>query len=145
MIQNLDLAERYPYTHSYSEIGQKIAGKWGKIVVDISIWIMQLSCCCSYLYFIAELMDKVICFYTGGYCNKHEMYIMLLTIPALPVSWIETYTFLSYFVMVGISIAFIGLGSMMGYCSSELRHDEGCDSSLPVTDGTCDIRVFNLQ
>jgi len=144
MIQNLDLAERYPLTHSYSEIGEKIAGKCGKVIVDISIWLMQLSCCCSYLYFIAELMDKVICHYTG-YCGKHEMYIMLLTIPALPVSWIETYTFLSYFVMVGISIAFVGLGSIMGYCSSELRHHEGCDPSLPVDQGTCDIVVFDWQ
>jgi amino acid permease len=54
MIQNLDLHDRYPATHSYSEIGLKVLGSKGKIVVDISIWLMQLSVCCSYLYFIAE-------------------------------------------------------------------------------------------
>ena len=54
MMQNLIVAERYPRLHSYSEIGGKIFGKWGKIAVDVPIWIMQLSTCCSYLYFIAE-------------------------------------------------------------------------------------------
>lgn len=54
MMQNLLVAERYPRLHSYSEIGGKVFGKWGKIAVDVPIWIMQLSTCCSYLYFIAE-------------------------------------------------------------------------------------------
>jgi amino acid permease len=138
MKQNLDLAERYPLTHSYTEIGEKIAGRKGKIIVDISIWLMQLSCCCSYLYFIAELMDKVISHYTD-FDNHKDLYIMLLTIPALPVSWITTYTFLSYFVMVGISIAFVGLGSIMGYCSSVLRHNTGCDPAI----GNCEITIIN--
>jgi amino acid permease len=105
---------------------------------------MQLSCCCSYLYFIAELMNKVICEYTG-YCDHKNMYILLLTIPALPVSWIQTYSSLSYFVMVGISIAFVGLASIMGYCSSTLKHNNGCDPSLPTSDGTCEIVVFNWK
>jgi amino acid permease len=54
MILNLKVAERHPKTHSYSEIGNRILGIRGKIMVDISIWIMQLSMCCSYLYFIAD-------------------------------------------------------------------------------------------
>jgi len=54
MRQNLDLHDRHPETHSYSEIANKITNKWGKLVVDISIWIMQLSVCSGYLFFIAE-------------------------------------------------------------------------------------------
>ena len=40
MMQNLVVAERHPRLHSYSEIGGKVFGKWGKIAVDVPIWIM---------------------------------------------------------------------------------------------------------
>ena len=40
MLQNLDLHDRYPQTHSYSEIGAKVLGPKGKLLVDISIWMM---------------------------------------------------------------------------------------------------------
>lgn len=40
MLLNLIVADRYPNIHSYSEIARKIYGMRGKIVVDISIWIM---------------------------------------------------------------------------------------------------------
>lgn len=101
-------------------MGGAIFGKWGKLAVDIPIWIMQMSTCCSYLYFIAEQIDSVVCHYTGGvddggYCGNSNIYIMLLTIPALPVSWIETYTFLSYFSIFGIFMATAGMAMMFGY------------------------------
>mmetsp|Transcript_73290 Transcript_73290/g.101678 ORF Transcript_73290/g.101678 Transcript_73290/m.101678 type:complete len:93 (+) Transcript_73290:220-498(+) len=53
MQQNLDVADKHPRISSYSQLGQKLYGKWGKLAVDISIWIMQLSVCISYIYFIA--------------------------------------------------------------------------------------------
>mmetsp|Transcript_58248 Transcript_58248/g.79959 ORF Transcript_58248/g.79959 Transcript_58248/m.79959 type:complete len:95 (+) Transcript_58248:169-453(+) len=53
MQQNLDVAEKHPRLHSYSELGFKLYGKRGKFAVDLSIWIMQLSTCISYIYFIA--------------------------------------------------------------------------------------------
>ena len=54
MIQCCMVAEQHPRLHSYSQIGAKVFGKWGKWSVDIPIWIMQLSVCTSYVYFIAE-------------------------------------------------------------------------------------------
>ena len=54
MMQNLLVAERHPRLHSYSEIGGKVFGKWGKLAVDTAIWIMQLATCISYIYFIAQ-------------------------------------------------------------------------------------------
>ena len=70
-------------------------------------------------------MDSVICHYTGGeivdevitgngYCGHHKEYILLLTIPALPISWIETYTILSYFSAFGVMMATIGMLCMFG-------------------------------
>ena len=54
MIQILKIADKYPNIGSYSQLSLKVFGKKGKIVVDISIWIMQLSCCISYLFFIGK-------------------------------------------------------------------------------------------
>jgi hypothetical protein len=39
-----------------------------------------------------------------------------MTIPAMPISWIESYTKLSYFSMLGISLAMIGVLSTFGFC-----------------------------
>jgi hypothetical protein len=61
-------------------------------------------------------MNEVVSHYTD-FRDKKNLYIILLTIPALPISFIETYTFLSYFVMFGITVALAGLFSMMGLCS----------------------------
>ena len=137
MMQNLYVADRHPTLHSYSEIGGKVFGKWGKIAVDVPIWIMQLSTCCSYLYFIAEQLDYVICDYTGGkddggFCKKKDLYIILMTIPALPISWIETYTFLSYFTMFGLGAAIVSMLMMFGYLGAKLHNDEQAEGSLKV-------------
>jgi hypothetical protein len=87
-------------------------------------------------------MDYVICFYTG-YCNHQTLYILSLTVFAIPVSWIKTYTFLSYFVMIGLVIAFSGLFSMMGLCAANLiKDDPGCDPGN-VSKGLCEIKTFD--
>lgn len=42
----------------------------------------------------------------------------------MPICWIETYTFLSYFSIAGISVALVGMLSMFGYCFNKLaNHD----------------------
>lgn len=57
MLLNLKVADRHPGVPSYSELSKKVFGKVGKTIVDISIWIMQISCCIGYLYFIASQVD----------------------------------------------------------------------------------------
>ena len=54
MIQILKTADKYPKIGSYSQLSLKVFGKKGKIVVVISIWIRQLSCCIIYLFFIGK-------------------------------------------------------------------------------------------
>ena len=121
MHQNLHVAEKFPGIHSYSEMVFKVYGKWGKRCIDTCIYIVQFSTCISYLYFIAEQIDGLVCFYSAdaqglnGYCDHKNLYITLLTIPALPCSWITTYTFLSYFSMAGIGLAVLALAMMTGY------------------------------
>ena len=139
MMLNLHVASRHPRLHSYSEIGGKVFGKWGKLGVDIAIWIMQLSICCGYLYFIAEQMDSVVCHYTGGeddggYCGKKNIYILVMTVPALPISWIETYTFLSYLSIFGITMATVGMITMFGYMGAKIHNNEQVPGELKVFD-----------
>lgn len=40
MLLNLRIADRHKSVPSYSELGRRIMGYKGKIVVDVSIWIM---------------------------------------------------------------------------------------------------------
>ena len=54
MLQILKVADHYPGIGSYSQLSLKVFGRKGKIVVDVSIWIMQLSVCISYLFFIGK-------------------------------------------------------------------------------------------
>lgn len=81
----------------------------------------------------------MVCHYTGeedggGYCNHKDWYIMALTIPALPICWIETYTLLSYFVMFGISIALVGMGLMFGYLGEKIHNGEQTVGEIKVFD-----------
>ena len=81
----------------------------------------------------------MVCHYTGdedggGYCGHKNWYIVAMTVPALPISWIETYTFLSYFVMAGISIALLGMALMFGYLGEKLHNDEQVAGDLKVFD-----------
>jgi len=46
--------------------------------------------------------------------------MMIITVPALAISMFETFTFLSYFAMFGITVAVIGLGSMFEYCGEHI-------------------------
>ena len=95
-------------------------------------------------------MDSVVCHYTGGnktpegvitcddpdgcYCGKDNLYMLLLTLPALPVCWIETYTILSYFSMFGIGMALIGMMFMFGMLGDKLAKGEEVKADLKVFD-----------
>ena len=95
-------------------------------------------------------MDRVVCHYTDGYiddnnmphcnpgadcyCGHDDMYMMLLTIPALPICWIETYTLLSYFSMFGIGLALIGMLIMFGMLGEKIAKDEEVVGDVKVFD-----------
>ena len=113
---------------------------------------MQVSVCCSYVFFIGSQFDRIVCHYTGGsidddgvitcdnpaedscYCGHDKMYMMLLTIPALPIGWIETYTVLSYFSMFGIGLAIIGMLIMFGILGNKIVTDQESPGEVKVFD-----------
>ena len=114
-------------------------GRAGKLLIDIPLWIMQIGSCISYLYLIADVLDDMICHYTGGehdggFCKEQKLYIILLTIPALPVSWIRTYTFLSYFSFLSLIVALAGLLMIMGYLTNKVAQNDVVNKPLKQFD-----------
>ena len=71
-----------------------------------------------------------------GFCGKDRLYIILITIPILPVSWIETYTFLSYFTSFGSTAALLSIALMIGYMFKIVEKGG-------VTEG--EIKVFDFN
>ena len=109
------MADRHPKIGTYSKLSLQVFGKKGKVVVDVCIWIMQLSVCISYLFFIGKQIAQIVMFETTFQAGAW-FYILLLTIPAMPICWFDTYTFLSYFSIAGISVALTGMVCIFGYC-----------------------------
>lgn len=60
MIQILKVADRHPRIGTYSKLSLQVFGSKGKVVVDVCIWIMQLSVCISYLFFIGKQLAQII-------------------------------------------------------------------------------------
>ena len=102
-------------------------------MVDVSIWIMQMSVCISYLFFIGKQLAQIIQTETD-FKVEAWFYILLLTIPAMPICWINSYTFASYFSIAGISVALIGMISIFGYCVNLFANHEAVYSDLNYFD-----------
>ena len=52
----------------------------------------------------------------------------------MPISWINTYSFLSYFSIFGIAMATIGMLMMFGYLGKKISTDNQVEGSLKVFD-----------
>lgn len=94
---------------SYTDLAERIHGRNGKLAVIVFMFIVQFSCCVGYLYFVAMVLDEIICDQTNGeFCNKKTMYKLLMLIITIPLSMLKTYTYLSYVSMCGIACSLIG-------------------------------------
>lgn len=94
---------------------------------------MQLSVCISYLFFIGKQVAQIVQHETD-FKVEAWFYILLLTIPAMPITWIETYTFLSYFSIAGISVALIGMVSIFGFCINLFANHEAVYTPINYLD-----------
>jgi amino acid permease len=53
MLQILRVADKYEGVQSYSDLGEKVLGHKGKMIVDICILVKQIGTCVTYLYFVS--------------------------------------------------------------------------------------------
>lgn len=63
-----------------------------------------------------------------------KFYIIVLTIPALIISLIETYTFLSYLTIPCICLGLVGLSFMFGSSVNKIAHNEIDEAPLKFFD-----------
>jgi proton-coupled amino acid transporter len=82
---------------TYSDLAFVVFGKYGKMVVDFSLFTSQIGCCIAYLLFVGKQFDQVICFETGEKtCGNKANYIMLGVLIVIPVCCLRTFKFISY-------------------------------------------------
>lgn len=110
MYQILKVAENYSNVKSYSDLGERVFGPKGKLLVDICILVKQLGGCVTYLYFVSTQLDFIICQYYGPYrCFGNKFYMLILLVPVIIISQIGSYKFLSYLSIPSIIIAITGM------------------------------------
>ena len=141
------ILDRYPNCHSYSELALEIKGRKFKILTDVFVCALQLCLCSGYMYFIANMLEQIICHQTGGrdyygnlsgygFCHHNDLYIGLLTIPALLVAFINSYTHNSYIATFGVYANLISKALVLGYLSKLIQ--KGANSSSPMV-------IFDLK
>eukprot|EP00347_Sterkiella_histriomuscorum_P016346 403353544 len=131
MMQILKVSEQYHNIKSYSELGGRVLGPNGKLALDISIFIKQVGACISYLYFISTQLDFVVCANTqGATCLGNATYMIMLIIPVIIISSIDSYKFLSYLSMPSVIIATIGMFTIFYYSFQQMAL--GVTSQTPI-------------
>ncbi|TNV80889.1 hypothetical protein FGO68_gene16300 [Halteria grandinella] len=119
MMQLLKVAEAYRDVKSYSDLGERIFGKHGQLVVDICILIKQVATCVTYLYFVATQLDFIIC-RESSHCLGNKIYMLVLIIPVIMMSSIMTYQHMSYLSIPSICIALTGMLCIFYYSFSQM-------------------------
>ena len=80
---------------TYSDLAFLSHGRFGKLVVDLSLYTSQLGCCIAYLLFVGKQFDQVICFETEV-CGHKTNYIMIGALLLIPVCCLRTFKFIGY-------------------------------------------------
>lgn len=86
-----------PAIRSYSDLGSKVLGSKGKLLLDVCMMIAQLGFAIAYLIFIGSQLDQVVCFETElEFCDKKPMYILFAAVILTPICWLRDLKYLSY-------------------------------------------------
>ncbi|TNV79360.1 hypothetical protein FGO68_gene9979 [Halteria grandinella] len=119
MLQILKVADAYRDVKSYSDLGERVLGPRGRVLVDISILVKQLGVCVTYLYFVSTQLDFIICQYTDA-CFGNKLYMLLLIMPVILMSQIGSYRFLGSLSIPSICIALTGMLCIFYYSFSQM-------------------------
>ena len=132
MIQQLEVVRRLSLVRdpdtgkpieikSYTDLAHRVHGPKGKYLVVILLFIVQFSCCVSYLYFVSIVTNIILCdeIQVCGYLTEYKLIMLAVTIP---LCLLKTYTYLSYVSMAGIACASVGGFMLVGYCADLLFH-----------------------
>ncbi|CDW82702.1 UNKNOWN [Stylonychia lemnae] len=138
MMQVLSVGNQHPGVKSYSELGYKVFGKRGKVLVDLCICITQLSCCIAYQYFTASSIDFILCQASNNnHCYGNRLFLILIMIPVIFLSFLSSYKALSYLSIPSVIIAVMGIITIFSYSIDKIKTNE----QEPFED----IQWFNLS
>lgn len=71
-------------------LAQRVLGRWGRIVAEVCILLMQFSACIGYLLFVSKFLAFVFCSYqVEGLCNAPLIYVLFALAFILPLSLIS--------------------------------------------------------
>ena len=87
--------------------------------MDICILGKQLGVCISYLYFVSTQLDFIVCHQTG-HCAGNRLYMLLLVIPVILMSNIDSYKFLGSLSIPSVMIAITGMLCIFYYSFSQI-------------------------
>lgn len=90
MLQILKVANSHREVKSYSDLGERVFGQRGRVLVDICILVKQLGVCVSYLYFVSTQLDFIACQYTGR-CLGNKIFMLILIVPVIMMSQVGSY------------------------------------------------------
>lgn len=124
-------------------------GSIGKTIVIIFMFIVQLSCCIGYLYFVALILETIICD-KAEFCGYKTYYKLAMIIPTIPLCLLKTYTNISYVSIAGITCAMTGGLILIGYLCDILVNKEEPKGEIKIFDyvqffGYVGIAMFSFE
>ncbi len=140
---------RYSEVKSYTDLAERVHGNFGKTIVIIFMFIVQLSCCIGYLYFVALVLETIIC-NEINFCFYKDYYKLGMIIPTIPLCLLKTYTNISYVSMTGIACALTGGLILIGYFCNMLVNKEDPPGEIKIFDyaqffGYVGIAMFSFE
>lgn len=119
MLQILKVANSHREVKSYSDLGERVFGQRGRVLVDICILVKQLGVCVSYLYFVSTQLDFIACQYTGR-CLGNKIFMLILIVPVIMMSQVGSYRFLGSLSIPSVFIAITGMLCIFYYSFSQM-------------------------
>jgi amino acid permease len=133
MLQILKVAAYFRDVKSYSDLGERVFGRRGRLIGDVCILVKQIGTCVTYLYFVSTQLDFIICQYSGR-CIGSRLYMLILVIPVIVMSSIGSYKFLSYLSIPSVLIAITGMLCIFYYSFMQMAPGSTSSEELLIFD-----------
>ncbi|CAI5730443.1 unnamed protein product [Hyaloperonospora brassicae] len=97
---------------TYGQVGFRAYGAWGRRMVQVSIILMQVGFCCTYVIFVAQNLAEVL-----GFCGVRvdaSVLILLQIAVYIPLSWIRYISYFSISNLIADVLILYGLIFILG-------------------------------
>eukprot|EP00357_Protocruzia_adherens_P011689 CAMPEP_0115023116 /NCGR_PEP_ID=MMETSP0216-20121206/32135_1 /TAXON_ID=223996 /ORGANISM="Protocruzia adherens, Strain Boccale" /LENGTH=458 /DNA_ID=CAMNT_0002396291 /DNA_START=49 /DNA_END=1425 /DNA_ORIENTATION=- len=107
---------------TYSDVGRLIYRRYGKWTVDFCILFSQMGFSTSYLIYIGQQTDQVICTETDGrYCGHPEVYIFVTLFVLIPLSLLRSMKHLAIPALIANVAILLGISAIIIFDFIEIQ------------------------